>query len=133
MARPRKPRPGRAARAPRTPGEYRSTVGALGGGELMEAAQEIGKGAQENASWSASIPPSMLVEGDDKAVTISFDAGPAYPAETRARHPLFGNRRHWYGPPGERFLSPAADQRAGPALARYAKKIDRMCRERGFE
>jgi hypothetical protein len=30
------------------------------------------------------------------------------------------------------FLAPAADQRAGAAMAKYAQKIDRMCRAAGF-
>jgi hypothetical protein len=128
----RRPRPARAARAPRTPGEQQTTVGAVGGGELKDAAEEIADGARKNASWSRQISGGIQVDIDGQQATIWTDAGPAYPAETRARHPLFGNRAHWYGPPGQRFHGPAADDRAGPAMAKYAKKIDQMCRDRGF-
>lgn len=132
MAVPRK----RAGRSPRRQAGSRvTTVGAVGGGELGDAADAIAEYARSIASgFSVQIPPRIDVRVDEDAgvATISCDAPPAYPAETRARHPLFGDREHWYGPPGVPFLGPAADVRAGAAMARYAKKIDRLCREAGF-
>lgn len=128
----RRPRPPRKPRAVRTPGTQVTTVGAVGGGELGQAAEEIANGARALAGWSRQIPGNIRVEVAGDMAVISADAGPAYPAETRARHPLFGNRKHWYDAPGERFLGPAADLRAGAAMARYAGKIDRLCREAGF-
>ena len=109
-----------------------TTTGAVGGGDLAAAAEVIASRARELAAWSHKIPPSIKVEVSGNTAVISSDAPNAYPAETRARHPLFGNREHWYGPPGTRFLAPAADERAGAAMARYAKKVDRMCRNAGF-
>lgn len=136
MARPRKPREPRKPRAPRVAGERRTTVGAVGGGELVQAAEEIADGARTNAkSWAktgATVASIRTEQVSDKQVNIVADSGAAYPAETRSRHPLFGDREHWYGPPGQRFMGPAADERAGDALAKYANKIDAMCRERGF-
>lgn len=130
----RKARPPRRPRAPRAAGEYHATAGSVGGGDLVQAAEEIASQARKNASeWSTSVPASIRTESQgDSLVSIVADAGPAYPAETRARHPLFGNREHWYGPPGQRFLGPAADERAGDAMAKYAGKVDRLVRERGF-
>jgi hypothetical protein len=110
----------------------RTTVGAVGGGDLAAAAGIIADGARANAAWSRQIPPDIKVEVSGNTATISTSVGPAYPAETRARHPLFGDRERWYGPPGEPFLGPAADDRAGAAMARYARKIDAMCRKAGF-
>jgi hypothetical protein len=129
----RRARGPRKARAPRTPGTYASTVGGVGGGELGQAAEEIAKGARELAGWSKQISGDIHVDANETTATIWTEAGPAYPAETRARHPLFGNRAYWFGPPGQRFLAPAAEERAGPALAKYAGKIDRLCREAGFK
>lgn len=127
--RPRAPRGPRAVRSPR--GVSLTTTGAVGGGDLYEAAEAIAPTAQRFAStWSRSIRVGIEISGD--TADIYADAPPAYPAETRARHPLFGNRESWWGPPGERFMGPAADSRAGKALARYAKKVDAMCREAGF-
>lgn len=129
----RRPRAPRRAVPPRTRGEYHATTGSVGGGELVQAAEEIADRARELAAWSTKIPASIRTESEDeKSVTIVADAPAAYPGETRARHPLFGNREYWYGPPGEPFLAPAADERAGDALAKYAKKVDRWAREAGF-
>jgi hypothetical protein len=110
-----------------------TTLGAVGGGDLKAAAEVIADGARSLASsWSVQIPPRIRVSVSASSGTISCDAPPAYPGETRARHPLFGDRRHWYGPPGEPFLGPAADARAGAAMARYSQKLDRWIREAGF-
>ena len=137
MARPRKPRGPRRPRAPRTAGTYQTTVGAAGGGELVQAAEEIADGARKNASsWAktgATVRSIHTEQQDVKSVLVVADSGAAYPAETRSRHPLFGDREHWYGPPGERFLGPALDERAGDAMAKYARKIDGWCKERGFK
>lgn len=110
-----------------------TTLGAAGGGDLAAAAEEIADGARELAgAWSSKIPPSVRVEVAGSVATITADAPNAYPAEARAKHPLFGDRKHWYGPPGLPFLGPALDARAGAAMARYARKIDRWLRDRGF-
>lgn len=114
-------------------GEKLTTLGAVGGGDLRAAAEEIADGARALAGWSKQIPGRITVTVAGNTAVISCDAPPAYPAETRARHPLFGDRAHWYPPPGEPFLGPAADARAGAAMARYARKIDRMCRQAGFK
>lgn len=131
----RRPRGPRVSRAPRVAGSSATTLGAVGGGDLGAAAEEIAAGARMLASaWAktGATVASVRVEVAGNTAVISADSGAAYPAETRAMHPLFGRRRHWYGPPGERFLGPAADARAGAAMARYAQKIDRLCREAGF-
>lgn len=135
---PRAPRISRRDRAPRLrtgEGTYLiSGAGVTGGsGDLHEAAMIIAKDAYSRASeWSSTIPGSLSVEGDDTMQTISFSAPPAYPGETRARHPLFGNRHYWYGPPGSPFLLPAADARADDATERYAQIIDEIAREAGW-
>lgn len=134
MAAPRRPRRPRRSRAPRATGGYAATAAGVGGGDLVQAAEEIADGARSNASWSRSVPASIRTEQvDENTVNVVADAPPAYPAETRARHPLFGNRHHWYGPPGEPFLAPAAEQRAGAAIEKFAQAITRKAMEAGFE
>jgi hypothetical protein len=137
MAAPRKPRGPRRPRAPRVAGTYQATTGSVGGGELGAAAEEIAEEARRLGAWSAQIASSIAVQvdGGQSWAEISCDAGPAYPAETGARHPLFGDREHWYPPSAKQrpFLAPAADRRAGAAMAKYAQKIDRLCREKGFK
>jgi hypothetical protein len=110
-----------------------TTTGAVGGGDLAAAAAIVADKARELAgAWSRKVPPSITVSVSGKVATITADAPDAYPAEMRAKHPLFGDREHWYGPPGEKFLAPAADAAAGKAMARYAQKIDKMARRAGF-
>ena len=110
-----------------------TTSGAVGGGDLAAAAGIIADKARALAgSWSRKVPPSISVAVSGNVATITADAPDAYPAEMRARHPLFGNREWWYGPPGEKFLAPAADAAADPAMRRYAKKIDGWARKAGY-
>jgi len=130
----RRARAPRRSRAPRATGGYSATALGVGGGELVQAAEEIADGARSNASWSATIPGNIRTEQvSENTVNVVADAPPAYPAEVRARHPLFGSRRHWYGPPGEPFLAPAAEQRAGAAMDKFAQVITRKAMEAGFE
>lgn len=111
-----------------------TTTGFLGTGDLAAAAEIVaGEARRIAATWSRQIPPDISVSVSGNVATISSDVGPAYPGETRARHPLFGNRRHWYGPPGKPFLVPAADLKADAAMRRYADKVDKMARAAGFK
>lgn len=120
-------------------GSHLSALGAVGGGDLRAAAEEIASRARELASgWSAQIPGSIEVEVRGNVATISTAVPPAYPNETGARHPVYArgpDRARWTWVRGNHrpFLGPAADERAGAALARYAKRIDRMAREAGFD
>ena len=101
---------------------------------LREAADVIADGARVLAgTWSRQIPPSIRVESDGKVATVSSRVGPARPAEYQLRHPLFGNRRHWYGPPGPPFLGPAADARIDAAMEKYAEKIRDVLILAGFK
>jgi hypothetical protein len=126
----------RAPRAPRT--VTRVTVLAAvdsGGGDpdLKAAAEVIKAGAKSLAStWSRTVPESIGIRMAGNTAIVFAGAPAARPAELRLKHPLFGDREHWYGPPGEKFLAPAADAKADAALARYAKKIDRLARAAGY-
>jgi hypothetical protein len=136
----RKPRPPRQAK-----GTYRAAV--AGGGDLGEAANVIADEARRLAGWSQQIAGDINVEssGDGRTATVWTDAGPAYPAETGARHPLFaqgergmpGSRGwgHWYTPAAQQkpFLGPAADAKASDAMDRYAQKFERLLKKAGFE
>jgi hypothetical protein len=133
---PRKP-PGERPMRPSDDGGTVVPLGVTGAGDdLAAAAQIIADDARRRAAaWArtGAVVASIRVEQQgEQSVTIIADAGAAYPAETRNRHPLFGNRDHWYGPPGEPFLRPAAFAKADAAIRRYAHKIDRMARAAGW-
>jgi hypothetical protein len=116
-----------------------TTLGAVGGGDLAAAANIIADAARDLAgAWSATIPGAIKVEVHGNTAIISCAAGPAYPNEVAGvRHPVFGPTAKRKDPPWvtnkhRPFLGPAADARAGAAMARYAQKIDKMCRKAGF-
>ena len=85
-----------------------------------------------------TIPGNIRTEQhDENHVDIVADADPAYPNETGSRHPVYArgdDRRKWTWTRGNNrpFLAPAAEQRSGPALAKYAKKVDRLVKESGL-
>ena len=119
-----------------------TTTGALGvgGADLMAAADIIADAARELAArWSTSIPPAIRVTGNGASATIICDAAAGYPNEVAGvRHPVFGPTEKnpdpkWVENKHRPFLGAAADQKAGAAMARYAQKIDRMCRSSGFK
>lgn len=136
--RPRKPRAPRRSRAPRSTGMHAATVGGVGGGDLVQAAEEIADGARSNAAWSRSIPPNIRTEQvSETLVNVVADAPAAYPNELNSRHPVFArgdDRKEWTWVRGNDrpFLRPAAESRAGAAMEKFAQVIDRRAREAGF-
>lgn len=142
MARPRRPRAARRGRAPRSTGAYATTVGGAGGGELVDAAEEIADGARKNAaSWAktgATVSSIHTEQVDENTVLVVADSGAAYPNETDARHPVFAqgdNRLKWTWVKGNNrpFMAPAAEERAGAAMDKFAVRIDRLAHDRGFK
>ncbi len=132
MAVPRKRRPRELRTVTRV-----TALAALntGGGDpdLRAAADIIAAGARTLAgTWSRTVPESIGTQISGNVAIISAGAPVARPAELRLQHPLFGDREHWYGPPGEKFLAPAADAKSDAAMARYAKKIDKLAMRAGF-
>lgn len=136
---PRGVLPGRATR--RHPvrivhlGLLDTAIGAGAGGDLRlrQAAEIIGNRAIElAATWSKSVPPSIRLSVGKTEAIIAARAPAARPAELRLMHPLFGDREHWYGPPGRPFLSPAANQSIDKAFEKYIEKINDWARADGF-
>jgi hypothetical protein len=109
--------------------------GAGGSGDeyLRRAAGVVADGAKGLAgTWSAKIPPSVYVTVDGNVATVHAAAPDARPAEFRLMHPLFGDREHWYGPPGEKFLAPALDATIDEAMRKYAGSIDAYAKKTGW-
>jgi hypothetical protein len=103
------------------------------GDRLRQAADIVANDARARAAeWSRSIPPSMRTDVAGKVATITASAPVARPAELRLRHPLFGNRRFWYAPPGRPFLAPAAEAKADAAAVQYSQVIDDWAHKDGF-
>lgn len=112
-----------------------TTSGAVGGGDLAAAAGVIADRAKALAAlWSRSVPGSISVSVSGNTATITASAPPAYPNEIKGvRHPVFGREsERWVTNQYRPFLAPALEESMDPAMARYARKIDRMCRSAGF-
>jgi hypothetical protein len=60
------------------------------------------------------------------------NAFPFDPPKPPSRHPLFGDREHWYNQPYRPFLEEAAEAAADKAAEEYAKVIDDWCEETGL-
>jgi len=114
------------------------TLGGGGDRDLRAAAGIIAARARElSGAWShgehgVAVPDAIGLSVSGNVAVITASAPPARPAELRLKHPLFGDREHWYGPPGEPFLGPAADEASDAAMRRYAKKIDGWARKAGY-
>lgn len=84
---------------------------------VMKAAEIFAARARVNAAkFSARIPLATFVEGVDgdhaQVVTDGVLAPNAAPFEFGERHPLFGNRQHWYKQPTRAYMSNAATNNA---------------------
>lgn len=103
---------------------------------LREAAEIIAIKAREiSASFSKRIPTSIVVRGGTGGVWIEA-GGPggsiapnAYPFETGARHPLFGDTKHWYPQPKRPFLIEAGDAAIEQAAEAFSQVFDDWCEE----
>lgn len=83
--------------------------------------KDIGKRAADDAraraSWSKKIPPGITSGMTNRGPYIRYRAvaptvGRLNEVRATWRHPLFGNRSHWYTQRGRKFLQPAAEAKA---------------------
>lgn len=86
---------------------------------LRAAGAIVQRQAQDNASWSSKIPPTIKVGVTQTAVTVYTKDPQARSYETDGKHPVFPRRRlprkrwAWNKKPLKRpFLFPAADHKA---------------------
>lgn len=101
---------------------------------LITACEIIATRARELAmGWSIRVPLMMRVSVAGNVGIIADWAPPGRPAELRLNHPLFGDRRHWYGPPGTPFLRPAAEEKISDAAWEYAKTVDDHAKKLGWK
>jgi hypothetical protein len=105
-----------------------STLKGMVKDRTREAAEVIAATAIARSSkFSKRIPLSVKVVSSSWGAYIiaGGDAAPnAYPFETGARHPLFGNRNYWYPQPKKPFLEQAADAASSKAANVMSNVID---------
>lgn len=75
-----------------------SFASTAGSGNFGKAAEAIAEGIRARAAqFSKKIPPGVHVgQGSATHATVYASTEPGYAIETGARHPLYGNRKHWY-------------------------------------
>jgi hypothetical protein len=106
----------------------------------LEAAAEIVAEAARGISskFSTRIPGSVRVVTVRGTTYIQAggatapNAAPFDPVKPPSRHPLFGDREHWYNQPYRPFLEEAAESAIDKAVQEYAKVIDDWCEETGL-
>ncbi len=95
---------------------------------LRQAAECIADAARViSARFSTRIPNSIRVTGGVSGVFITArgsEAPNAEPFETGRRHPLFGNREHWYPQPKREFLEEAAAAAGEEAAEIFSEILD---------
>jgi len=113
------------------------TAGADLSARLREAGELIAGLARANASeFSSRVPGSVRVTGGRSGIYVVAGGpkGPAaYTAEIPSKHPLYGNRKHWYLGPVHPFLGPAGDEGFEAAAEIVARVIEDWAFEYGFK
>lgn len=104
---------------------------------LAEAGEEIAKIARElAATFSSRIPAAtgVYLTSEDSAIvaTNGSEAPNAAPFEYGERHPLFGDREHWYKQPVRPYMDEAANRGAEAAMNAYAKLADALAKEHRY-
>lgn len=92
---------------------------------VLAAAELYAEQARKNAAkFSTRIPAATGVEPwaeEAAAVVTNGNAAPnAAPFEFGERHPLYGNRKHWYKQPTRAFMNRAA---MNPGVAEAAANV----------
>jgi len=104
---------------------------------LKEAAEVVAEAARTiAAAFSRRIPPATRVKGGITGVRVETDrheAPNAWPFETGAFHPLFGDRDHWYQQEHRPYMSEAADMKAEEAAERFAEVLDDWAKDLGLD
>ena len=88
---------------------------------LRDIAKVVAGEAKGRAGWSRRIPAAIrpFVESRGAGVLVSAKRAPHGPLYEDVRHrgsfrhPLFGNRRHWYSQRTRPFLQPAVEAKRG--------------------
>ena len=143
MARPRQSRRRKPVTATQVTTQTVLIVGGFGSrgdggalaGRVFEAATIIAEAAKEDAAEypSEQIPASIHVgQGSPTSATVYADSPNARPIELGLRHPLFGDREHWYPMKQRRFLENGAVAAGDAAAEALAMVIDDWARQDGF-
>ena len=112
--------------------------------KLREAGEVVAMDARRRAAWSTRIPKatrvstSFTLRRPGVSVIVDRKTAPhARPYEHNGqpgtfRHPLFGDREHWYSQAARPFLAPALAAKNEQAGRLIAAAVDEVTRDAGF-
>ena len=100
-------------------------------------AREAADDARARAGWSVKVPPGITSGTTTRGPYIRYrgDAptiGRLNELRAKWRHPLFGNRSHWYTQYGRKFLQPAAEGKWDAVMREAAEAIEEAKEEVGL-
>lgn len=98
-----------------------------------EAADE----ARSRAGWSVKIPPGITSGTTLRGPYIRYrgaapEIGRLNELRDRWRHPLYGNRLHWYTQYGRKFLQPAAEAKWDKVMREAGAAVNEAIEETGL-
>jgi hypothetical protein len=108
---------------------------------LRNGAKPMLMAARRNARWSSRIPRNTKLttklSRSATAVTIAVNVrkvphAPLYEGPRDFRHPLFGDREHWYTQVPRPFLGPAFQQHKETVVTEITRSVDDVLRRHGF-
>lgn len=104
---------------------------------LQSAAEIIAREARSiSSTFSKRIPLATRVvtdhDGKVSVFTSGTDAPNAAPFELPERHPLFGDKEHWYEQPHRPYMEEAGDRKADAAAEEYANVCDDWAKTLGW-
>jgi hypothetical protein len=104
------------------------------GVRMRTAGQTVAAQARSNASWSRRIPSAITVSVRQSTISLRLSAAQAphgrlYELRKSWRHPLYGDRAHWFSQRGRPFMQPAVDARTGDVLTAVQVGVNQALRE----
>jgi len=107
---------------------------------IKESAEIVATEARGLSSWSSRIPGSIRVLGSNQKVVVragGAKAPHAAPYENHGfpgtfRHPLFGDRDHWYPQAARPFLTPALANKSDELNRTVLANLDAAFHAAGF-
>lgn len=104
---------------------------------MRRVARETADDARARAGWSRKIPPGITSGVTVRGPYIRYrgeapQIGRLNELRTEWRHPLFGNRQHWYAQRGRRFLQPAAEGKWNTVMREAGEAIKQAQEEVGL-
>jgi hypothetical protein len=110
---------------------------------MRAAGQDVLGDASGNASWSSRIPASLSLRVSLKGNRVGIAVRASLKTAAHARvyegilgdtfkHPLFGDREHWYTQAARPYLLPAVERQSEQIVAELTRIVDDVNAQAGL-